>query len=157
VRALGSDYASVRENAAEALGAMAYPVAVEPLVARLGAISSSGRAAGAYRSPGAVLFAGRQVAYIQDFDVEIANASSIADPQVNVLQEGAVLDVRVHGTHSESFAVEGRRIRGSLARLTGADPGDSAADWLQWWEQHRDTWLPPRERATGSGAAFGSR
>jgi general secretion pathway protein D len=35
-----------------------------------------------------------QRAYIQDFDVEVAQFQAVADPQVNVLQEGVVLDVR---------------------------------------------------------------
>jgi type II secretory pathway component GspD/PulD (secretin) len=35
-----------------------------------------------------------QVAYVQDFDVEIAQAASIANPVVNVVQDGVVLDVR---------------------------------------------------------------
>lgn len=35
-----------------------------------------------------------QVAYIKDFDVEIAQAASIADPIVEVIQDGVILDVR---------------------------------------------------------------
>jgi len=35
-----------------------------------------------------------QVAYLQDFDVEIAQAASIADPVVAVIQDGVILDVR---------------------------------------------------------------
>jgi general secretion pathway protein D len=35
-----------------------------------------------------------QRAYIQDFDVEVAQFEAIADPQINVLHEGIVLDVR---------------------------------------------------------------
>lgn len=35
-----------------------------------------------------------QVAYVQDFNVEIAQAASIADPIVNVVQDGVILDVR---------------------------------------------------------------
>lgn len=35
-----------------------------------------------------------QRAYIQDFDVEVATFQAVADPQVNVLHEGVVLDVR---------------------------------------------------------------
>lgn len=35
-----------------------------------------------------------QVAYVQDFNVEIAQAASIADPIVSVTQDGVVLDVR---------------------------------------------------------------
>lgn len=34
------------------------------------------------------------VAYVQDFNVEIAQAASIADPIVNIVQDGVVLDVR---------------------------------------------------------------
>ena len=35
-----------------------------------------------------------QVAYVQDFDVEIAQAASIADPVISVVQDGVILDVR---------------------------------------------------------------
>lgn len=35
-----------------------------------------------------------QVAYVQDFNVEIAQAASIADPIINVVQDGVILDVR---------------------------------------------------------------
>lgn len=36
----------------------------------------------------------RQTAYIKDFNVEVANAAFIADPEVDVIQDGIVLDVR---------------------------------------------------------------
>ena len=139
LRALESNYARVRENAAEALGSMAYPVAVEPLIGRLAAISAPAASNAPYRSPGAVLFAGKQTAFVSDFDVEIASNASIADPQVNVLQSGSVLDVRVHGISTAGgFSGESKRIRRSLSQLTGADPGSSAKAWLEWWEQHGD-------------------
>ena len=35
-----------------------------------------------------------QVTYVKDFDVEIAQAASIADPIVDVIQDGVILDVR---------------------------------------------------------------
>jgi Flp pilus assembly secretin CpaC/tetratricopeptide (TPR) repeat protein len=35
-----------------------------------------------------------QVAYVQDYDVQIAQGASIADPIINVVQDGVVLDVR---------------------------------------------------------------
>jgi len=35
-----------------------------------------------------------QRAYVQDFDVEVASFQSVADPVINVLHEGIVLDVR---------------------------------------------------------------
>lgn len=152
LRALESNYSGVRENAAEALGAMAYPVAVEPLVGRLAAISKPGAAASnaPYRSPGSVLFIGKQTAFVQDYDVEVATGSSIADPQVNVLSEGSVLDVRVHGISTAGgYAGERRRIAKSLTQLTGADPGSSAKAWSAWLAEHADD-------ATAAAAAAGT-
>jgi hypothetical protein len=35
-----------------------------------------------------------QLAYVQDFDVEIAQGASIADPVISIVQDGVVLDVR---------------------------------------------------------------
>ena len=35
-----------------------------------------------------------QISYVQDFDVEVAQTSFIADPVIGVIQEGVVLDVR---------------------------------------------------------------
>ncbi len=35
-----------------------------------------------------------QVAYVQDFNVEIAQAASIADPEIGVVEDGVILDVR---------------------------------------------------------------
>ena len=37
----------------------------------------------------------QQIAYIRDFDVEVAQASFIADPKVDVIHSGVVLDVTV--------------------------------------------------------------
>jgi len=44
-----------------------------------------------------------QRAYIQDFDVEVAQFQAVADPQVNVLTEGVVLDVRPTIHHSRKY------------------------------------------------------
>lgn len=44
-----------------------------------------------------------QRAYVQDFDVEVATAQSIADPVINVLTEGIVLDVRPTIHHSRQY------------------------------------------------------
>jgi type II secretory pathway component GspD/PulD (secretin) len=35
-----------------------------------------------------------QVVYVKDFDVEIAQAASIADPVISVVEDGVILDVR---------------------------------------------------------------
>ncbi|MCB9914314.1 MAG: hypothetical protein H6828_04070 [Planctomycetes bacterium] len=44
-----------------------------------------------------------QRAYIQDFDVEVATFQAVADPQVNVLNEGVVLDVRPTIHHDRRY------------------------------------------------------
>jgi hypothetical protein len=44
-----------------------------------------------------------QRAYIQDFDVEVAQFQAVADPQINVLQEGVVLDVRPTIHHDRKY------------------------------------------------------
>lgn len=84
-----------------------------------------------YRAPGAYAFFGRQITVVTDFDVEVALASAIADPNVTTLVEGAVLAVRVYG------ATMAGEVRGSLRQLTGADPGPKASDWKRW-QQQRD-------------------
>ena len=154
VRALASSHPAVRENAAEVLGAAGYPAAVEPLVARLAALSAQGGSSSGWRPPAAHITVGRQIAYVQDYDVEVAQFSSIGDPQVNVLHEASVLDVRVLGVYQSSVAVESRAVRGALRRLTKANPGDSNKAWLDWWERNRASWggrMPQPPTATSAG------
>lgn len=137
VRALASKHAELRVNAAEALAAMEYREAVEPLVTRLAALQS-GSASG--YAPRRHIYTGTQRSYIQDFDVEVAQGAAIADPIVNVLVEGSVLDVAVLNTTEYQFATESVALRRALERLTGAKPGDSAAAWQRWWNEHGDEW-----------------
>ena len=138
LRALRSRSPHVRTYAAEALGSMGYAAAVEPLVMALTAAQSSGT--GGDRLPHSNIFIGRQVAYVQDFDVEVAQFQAVADPVVNVLIEGSVLDVAVSGELDMSFATESLAIQGSLAKLTNAMPGRSARAWLAWWEKNAAKW-----------------
>jgi len=56
-----------------------------------------------------------QVAYVQDFDVEIAQAASIADPIVDVVQDGVVLDVRPVVSADRRFIV--MELRPTVATL----------------------------------------
>jgi type II secretory pathway component GspD/PulD (secretin) len=44
-----------------------------------------------------------QRAYVQDFDVEVAQFQAVADPQINVLTEGIVLDVRPTIHHNRRY------------------------------------------------------
>jgi hypothetical protein len=136
VKALDSPSPTMRRHAAEALGHMGYAAAVEPLVARLSALASA-QSAGSHRVPHRHIFVGKQFAYIQDFDVEVAQLQSVADPQVNVLMEGEVLDAGVVGTieYRHVVAAERASIQRALENITGERPGGRARDWIDWWEQ----------------------
>ena len=159
VNTLESSHPTLRQRAAEALGRMQYPAAVEPLVHRLRTVAQPGAAAagGHSRPPHSNIFVGKQFAYIQDFDVEVAMGSSIADPIVNVLTSGTVLDVAVISVSQVHFTRETRAIRVALGRLTGADPGNTNRAWLKWWEKNGGDWqakdfLDPDPTAPGTSA-----
>ncbi len=133
VRAMESSLVpAVRRNSAEALGNMGYSSAVPALVSRLAAMQGgSGNTV-----PHSNIFIGRQFAYLQDFDVEVAQFQAVADPQINVLIEGQATDAGVAGVQEIQFASERRVIQGALGKLTRADPGNYARDWLEWWDEH---------------------
>jgi hypothetical protein len=128
----------LRMRAAEALGNMGYKAAVQPLVARLASAQSDAGSPG--RIPHANIFVGRQVAFVQDFDVEVAQFQAVADPQINVLIEGAALDAAVAGVQDIGVSVEVAAVRNSLERLTGASPGRTTKAWLAWWDQNGARW-----------------
>jgi len=136
LRAVDSKNAEVRKNAIEALGTMEYREAVEPLFHHLVSLQSGGGG----RAPHTYIFNGRQRAYVQDFDVEVAQNASIADPIINVLTEGSVLDVAVIGVTEYQVAGERAAVRGALTKLTGANPGETTTAWQRWWEEHGDEW-----------------
>jgi len=134
--ALGSKHDKVRLHAAQALGTMNYAVAAQPLYHHLVALQSgSGSLA-----PRSHIFVGNQRAYVQDFDVEVAQFQAIADPIINLLTEGVVLDVAVRGVVEYAVQAERAAVRRSLAQLTGANPGNTTAAWKDWWEEHGDEW-----------------
>ncbi len=150
VRALDSQNARVRENAAQALGVMGYAAAVEPLMARMAAVASGG----GERLPHSHIFVGRQIAYIQDFDVEVATFQAVADPVVNTLIEGQVTDVVVTGELVVSSVTESVTLRRSLSQLVGQDVGNSNRAWLDWWEKNKGKWQAA-ERSMPSTASDG--
>ncbi len=136
LKAVGSRHAIVRQNAIEALGKMEYREAVEPLYAHLVSLQGGG-SIGAPRSH---IFVGKQFAYIQDFDVEVAQFSAIADPIINVLTEGTVLEASVIGVQEYQFASERATVRRALSALTGARPGETTEAWKRWWNEHGEEW-----------------
>jgi hypothetical protein len=133
-----SPSSELRHNAAVALGEMGYAAAVEPLVARLAAAASDAGSAG--RVPHANIFVGRQVAYIQDFDVEVAQFQAVADPKVNVFIEGSTLDAAVAGVQNVDVSVEVAAARGALEKLTHVSPGKTSKAWLAWWQANGSKW-----------------
>ena len=66
-----------------------------------------------------------------------------------------MLDAAVQGDQEVEVSVEQAAVRSSLERLTGASPGRTSKDWLQWWEANKDRWrsadLSRPRQATGSG------
>ncbi|HKC25741.1 MAG TPA: HEAT repeat domain-containing protein [Thermoanaerobaculia bacterium] len=150
-----SPSSDLRRNAAEALGNAGYAAAVQPLVARLSAAASDAGSAG--RVPHAHIFVGTQVAYIQDFDVEVAQFQAVADPKVNTLIEGSVLDAAVAGVQNGDVSAEVATARTSLERLTHASPGKTSKAWLAWWDANGSKWRsedlssPHTEGARSSG------
>lgn len=58
-----------------------------------------------------------QKAYIQDFDVEVAQFQAVADPVINVLHEGVVLDVRPTIHHSRKYLT--LEIQPTVAKIVG--------------------------------------
>ncbi len=142
VKALNSSHAVVRENAAQALGDLGYPAALEPLFMHLARVNSApSAAAGQADPPRAHVFFGKHTAYVQDFDVEVAQNVAVADPTVNTLMEGAVLDARVIGVTVHSSAALAGNIRRSVASLTGANPGSTNRAWLDWWAKNKNQYI----------------
>jgi HEAT repeat protein len=122
--------AKVRTRTAAALGALAHPAAVDLLV-KAGPHAGAGLAAsGDARASRAHVAFLNQRAYIRDFDVEVASAAFVADPKVDVLQSGTVLDVAVLGVTEVRRIV--RTYRAALKQLTKDDPGADPRAWEEW-------------------------
>jgi len=133
VRALASANASIRQNAAAGLGRLGDVRAIEYLVSTL-----SQNWGPTNRGNISVM---NQVSYIQDFDVEIAQASQIGDPIVGVLREGVILDAMVYGVNRKMTTVERNVIRRSLASLAKKDLGDDPVAWQKFWRENKERLL----------------
>ncbi len=112
-----------RVAAAEHLGDYGDALTIDVLMVPLQASTVTGGPASAFAH------FGRHVSVVADFDVEIAQAASIADPRVIVLQEGTALQVRVVSTRVT------RTVMRSLKKLTRKNPGPRPEDWLRWYEE----------------------
>jgi hypothetical protein len=102
-------------RSAQALGELGFEAAAGPLVKAL---------ADTWRPNRVHIVNTRQIAYVKDYDVEVAQTAFIADPVVDVLQEGTVLEVALI-----SVSIVRRVYRDALVRVTGVDFGVDPKKW----------------------------
>jgi hypothetical protein len=142
VQALANPSGLVRGNAIDALGRAGYREGVEPLIQLMMAASAAAASGGGANGVRSNLFIGLQTAYVQDFNVEIAQAASIADPIVGALQSGVVFDVTVGGVSSVPITTEIWTAARALVRLTGERIGADPPAWEKWWKANRHRYVP---------------
>jgi len=135
-RALDSKSVEVRIRAAEALGRLgdelAAPYVIKKWTARSGDFPR-------------VYFAQvKQISYIQDFDVEVAQTSFIADPVVGVLQEGVVQAMKILATETTITTVERVAYQDALGSLSGQELGSDVRAWTRWWNENEEQLLEQR-------------
>lgn len=127
-RALKSRFEEVRVNAADALATLGDSLGLGYVIKRW-----EGRAGDFPR----VYFAQmRQISYIQDFDVEVAQTSFIADPIIGVVQEGTVQAVKIHATEQIFTTYEHEKVLGALKTLSGVDLGKRLGPWSKFWRKN---------------------
>ena len=128
---LANKHAKVRVRTAEALADLGHREAVNLLV-KAGPHAATGLAVAGgdgSKTRAHVAFLNQQ-AYIRDFDVEVAQAAFIADPKVDVLHSGSVLDVTVAGVYEVRTII--KSYRKALKQLTNKDPGKDPRLWGEW-------------------------
>jgi hypothetical protein len=84
------------------------------------------------------LMVGSSIAYIRDFSVEVAQSAAIADPEVGVLHEAAVLDFQVQGVRQRMSSTESRAYRKSMQQLVGKDLGAEPRQWVDYLNRGHD-------------------
>ena len=125
VRALQSPFDSVRLHAIEALETVGDPGAVGPLVARYAVAGGSGQLV--------YITQVNQVSYVQDFDVEVAQTSFIADPVIGVVQDGLVHAFRVLATNGFFDVYEEPALADALSSLSGKEFGKDKKKWIEYY------------------------
>jgi hypothetical protein len=136
-RALNSRSSDVRVRAAEAIATLGDEVGAAYVIYRWEKRSGD--------FPRAYFANIRQISYIQDFDVEVAQTSFIADPIVGVLQEGVVQDVKILATEQVFTSVERAAFDRALVHLSGGEQnGGDVAAWRRWWSENERRLLEER-------------
>lgn len=138
VRALGSKNPRLAGHAAEALALIGDQRAAGYIVKRLRSHGSSTRNYVSFMT---------QVSYVRDYDVEIAQASNIANPDVATISEGVILDVKVLDAAYTKTWVEPLLVKAfndlSGQRLRSAD------EVRAWYAENRERLpdFPPKPNA----------
>jgi hypothetical protein len=149
LRALETDDERIRMRAYPALAEIRDPRVVPALLAMFDPRPVQGGGSGGGALPRSHVSFGAQQAFVQDFDVEIAQGAVIAKPVIGVIQSGVVLDVTIAGVVVVSH-VEKAAVVGALRRLSGESFGADKAAWSRWWESQGGR-LPQPPVATASG------
>lgn len=131
--ALLHDNPKVRMRAAEAMADLG-DASASGLLVRAAPVAAVTGDYGGVRAHAAFL---TQQSYIRDFDVEVAQASFIADPKVDALTYGSVIDVRIGAVTTTRVQIV-EAFRRSIAKLEGADPGTDPATWERWLTARRN-------------------
>ncbi len=131
VHALGAALRSrdevVRRRAAEALGQLGDVQGLAYLVAAWEARGGNG--------PRVYFAQLQQVSFIQDFDVEVAKTSFIADPVVGVINNGVALPVKILATEqSGRIAIPASTLQRASVQLAGGAKARDAKGWRRWWD-----------------------
>ncbi|MDJ0972901.1 MAG: HEAT repeat domain-containing protein [Planctomycetota bacterium] len=135
-RALKSRYEEVRVHAVEAIGQLGDNLGLGYVIKRWEGRSGD--------FPQVYFMQARQISYIQDFDVEVAQTSFIADPIVGVIQEGVVQSVKIHATEQVFTTVEHAAVLGALEQLAGTKLGDKLAPWSKFWRENGERLVAER-------------
>ncbi len=144
-RALDSRYAEVRAHAAEAIATLGDELGMGYVLVKWEKRSGD--------FPRAYFASIRQISYIQDFDVEVAQTSFIADPIVGTLQEGAVQAVKVVATEQTFYALEVPAYANAMAKLSGEDFGKDVGAWHRWWKENEKRLMEQRAARLEQAAA----
>lgn len=82
------------------------------------------------------LFVGQSVSYIRDFSVEVAQTAAIADPEVDVIHEGAILDFQSKGMRQLISRDEQAAYRNSMKQLLRRDLGPKPHAWTEYLNEN---------------------
>ena len=135
-RALDSRYSEVRVNAAEALGKLGDELGLGYVIKKWEGRSGD--------FPQVYFMSAAQLSYIQDFDVEVAQTSFIADPIVGVIQEGVVQSVKILATVQTFTTVERAAYKGAVNGIVGTDMGDDVKAWSKFWRENANRLIEER-------------